>query len=361
MPRLNGVELHKLTYRDEITASKLPSQLVCSARVKATEAVASVVARRKKGETVSCPQSKANSIRYDVNSATVKLRDGTCTLATLRKRQKFTFKVPSYAKDRVDLKVCSSDLVEHKNGHLYLHIVLLHPEPQVVITGRVEGVDLGIVRPAVTSVPMFLGLRLWREIQNRYFRLRRSLTAKGTRSAKRHLQRLSGRENRFRKDCDHVLTKLLAHSVPAGTTLVLEDLTDIRSRVQGRKRERRRLHSWSFAQFQVFLAYKCALLGIKVVYADPRYTSQKCSNCGHTAKGNRKSQGAFACLSCHFTLNADLNAARNLRNNYLAARGTSPRSGLPVSEPIVSSTTSEPMSPSDLDTSGYRSDASLAL
>jgi len=96
------------------------------------------------------------------------------------------------------------------------------------------------------------------------------------------------------------------------------------------------MHGWSFERFQVFLGYKCALLGIQVVYADARYTSQKCSYCGHTSKANRKSQSAFECQWCDLSLNADLNAARNLKNNYLAARGTSPRGGLPVRAPIVS-------------------------
>ncbi len=44
----NGVELHKLTYAEQRASTSLPSQLVCAARVKATEAINSVIARRKK-------------------------------------------------------------------------------------------------------------------------------------------------------------------------------------------------------------------------------------------------------------------------------------------------------------------------
>jgi transposase len=57
------------------------------------------------------------------------------------------------------------------------------------------------------------------------------------------------------------------------------------------------------------------------------YTSQRCSGCGHVAVGNRKSQAVFACLACAFTLNADVNAARNIAAGHaVTARG---RSGLP--------------------------------
>jgi putative transposase len=41
-------------------------------------------------------------------------------------------------------------------------------------------------------------------------------------------------------------------------------------------------------------------------------TSQRCSACGHVAAESRKSQAFFACVACNFTLNADVNAARNI-------------------------------------------------
>src|SRR5207245_9075517 len=44
----NGVELHKLTYAHQRATTHLPSQLICAARVKATEAIKTVIARRKK-------------------------------------------------------------------------------------------------------------------------------------------------------------------------------------------------------------------------------------------------------------------------------------------------------------------------
>ena len=57
------------------------------------------------------------------------------------------------------------------------------------------------------------------------------------------------------------------------------------------------------------------------------YTSQRSSGCGYIAAGNRKSQAVFACLACAATLNADVNAARNIAAEHaVTARG---RPGLP--------------------------------
>jgi transposase len=70
------------------------------------------------------------------------------------------------------------------------------------------------------------------------------------------------------------------------------------------------------------------------LYVDPRYTSQKCSCCGHISKSNRQNQTQFECTRCGYGLNADLNAAFNIRNNYLDSIGHPSRA--PVNEPNVS-------------------------
>jgi hypothetical protein len=70
---------------------------------------------------------------------------------------------------------------------------------------------------------------------------------------------------------------------------------------------------------------------------DPRHTSQTCSRCGYQARTNRRSQSTFHCPSCGYELNADLNAAYNIRDTYcLASRGTAVGSGTLVNRPFVS-------------------------
>ncbi|MGH3213188.1 MAG: RNA-guided endonuclease InsQ/TnpB family protein [Trebonia sp.] len=54
----------------------------------------------------------------------------------------------------------------------------------------------------------------------------------------------------------------------------------------------------------------------------PAYTSQRCSACGHVAAGSRESQALFRCVACGYTLNADVNAARNIAAGHaVTARG----------------------------------------
>ncbi len=53
-----------------------------------------------------------------------------------------------------------------------------------------------------------------------------------------------------------------------------------------------------------------------VVKVHPPYSSQRCSKCGHKIKENRKTQRTFLCQSCNHQLNADVNAAFNIRASF---------------------------------------------
>ncbi len=51
---------------------------------------------------------------------------------------------------------------------------------------------------------------------------------------------------------------------------------------------------------------------------DPKYTSQRCHNCGVIREANRKSQSVYHCKECGVEKNADVNAALNIRDKWLA-------------------------------------------
>jgi len=60
----------------------------------------------------------------------------------------------------------------------------------------------------------------------------------------------------------------------------------------------------------------------RVEKIDPAFTSQRCSACGYIAAESRKSQALFACVACGCTLNADVNAAKNIAAGHaVTARG----------------------------------------
>jgi IS605 OrfB family transposase len=323
----NAYSLHRLTYRDcKVACPALVSDLHVQARQKAAEAVRSALTLKKKGKRVRTPQATACPPRFNLHTYRLDWEARAVRLSTTRGRIRLPFYLPPYALYALGAATATADLV-CKKGRFYLHVVITLPDVPAHDTGAALGVDLGVTRPAVTSKGKFLGKKQWREVVKRRLRLRRALQANGSKSAKRHLRCLAGREKRFRRDCDHVLSKQIVSSVDPGTVIVVENLTNIRRRVKARRGEaKRRLHSWSFAQLKGFLEYKAEAKGCRVVGVDPRHTSQRCNACGHIARGNRPEPAAFRCRECSHRANADLNAARNIRDRYLVGWASGPSS-----------------------------------
>jgi putative transposase len=65
----------------------------------------------------------------------------------------------------------------------------------------------------------------------------------------------------------------------------------------------------NMGQIRQFTKYKLADQGKILIKVKTAYSSQECSKCGFTDKGNRTSQAVFKCLSCKQEMNADDNAS----------------------------------------------------
>ncbi|WP_369144071.1 RNA-guided endonuclease InsQ/TnpB family protein [Streptomyces sp. R44] len=205
-----------------------------------------------------------------------------------------------------------SDLIE-RGGVFYLVAVCDIPEADQYEPGGFIGVDLGIANIATTSTGFRAAGRGLNRYRARQAGLRRKLQAKGTKSAKRLLKRRSRKEARHAANVNHVISKtIVATAERTGSGIALEDLTGIRSRVRHRKDQRTSLHSWSFHQLGQYIEYKAKRAGVPLVYVDPAYTSQQCSQCGHIDRRNRLSQPTFACRSCGTLMHADDNASHNI-------------------------------------------------
>jgi len=328
----NGVSLHHKTY--QAVREYLPAQLAVSSRMKATEALKSVIGRGASKHKTSCPLSRTMAVRYDARSYSAALDKGEVSILTVTGRKRFKVTVPEYFKRYLTWKRTTADLFLRKSG-VFLHIVFEKEIADPVLTGNAVGIDRGINQIAVTSENKFYSGHACKEITGKYRALRKRLQTCGSASAKRHLKRLSAKENRYRADVNHCVSRSIVDQIPTGTVIVLEDLDSIRQTVRLRRKQRTLLHNWSFYQLQQFLIYKSAEKGIAVEFVDSRYTSQKCSVCGYISRANRTSQSSFQCKECGFAINADLNASRNIKQNYLTAISCKVRAV--VNQPIVAS------------------------
>src|SRR5487761_583700 len=292
----NKYELQKLFYREIRVISK------------AVEAY-----KRDKSRQ---PHFRLNgAIQYDQRNLSWKGIDRV-SLITLNGRIKLQTRIGEYQRSRADRLRGQADLL-YLRGVFYLVAVVDTPEQSEYDPEGTLGVDLGIENLATDSDDeVFSGMRV-EKTRQRYSKLRASLQrAKGTsihRSAQKKLKDVSGRERRFKKDTNHVISKLIV-SKAKGTTrrIALEDLKGIRSRATVRRKQRDRHSKWAFDELRFFVEYKAKREGVPLSFVDPRNTSRECPECHYVDKRNRATRDTFRCIRCGLEAMADYVAARNI-------------------------------------------------
>jgi IS605 OrfB family transposase len=215
-----------------------------------------------------------------------------------------------------------ADLILRRDGKWFLLVTVDVPDGTPIPATDFLGVDLGLAKIATDSDGNAHCGAAVEAARRKHNLQRKRLGKRNTKGAKKKLKRVAGKEARFRRHENHCISKaIVATARDTARGIAVEDLGGIRERLPVWGRDaRNRLSGWSFARLVGFLSYKAALAGVPLVTVDPRNTSRTCSACGHCCRDNRKSQAGFLCVSCGMGMNADRNAALNLR--ALAARKT---------------------------------------
>src|SRR5215468_7358294 len=247
-------DIHHASYRLIREESTLPSQHVVNAIAK----VRAVYTRDPNKWHQFKPHS---SVRYDARTMTLGQNCQTASLTVCHKGR-ITGQLQMSAGMRKQLRqgeLGSAELV-YRKGNFYLHISITIPAPEVKQPQGSLGVDLGFNRVAVTSDNKFHTAKNIRHKKACYKRTRRSLQANGSKSAKRALKRVSGRERRFVADTNHCVSKQIVADAKANNQrIVLEDLNGIRETGKAKC-----VHEWSFAELQWMIRYKAARAGVEV-------------------------------------------------------------------------------------------------
>jgi len=315
MHTANKLEVHKTVYYPIREWFNLPSQLAIRAISKVCEAY-------KRDKSIKPEFRLDGAIVYDQRILSWKKLEAV-SLATLQGRQVVPIRFGEYQKARLDRIRGQADLMLVK-GIFYLCAVVEVSEESPYDPKGVLGVDLGIKNLAVDSDGEVHSGEQTTNTREQLDSLKARLQSKGTKSAKRHLKKLSGRMARFSKDVNHCISKqIVAKAKGTLRSIALEDLQSIRNRVTVRKAQRRSLHTWNFGLLRMFVDYKAKIAGVPVVFVDPRNTSRTCPSCGHVSKANRPTRDNFRCESCGFAGAAD----------YITAMNIAFRAG--VNQPIV--------------------------
>ena len=327
----------------------------------------------KTAERMKRPSMKEKcTMRYDVR--TITLRGSQLTFSTCDKRVKTIISIPGFFTERYSpsegWKLKGANIGINRKGRVFVNLIWECPDYDIVENdGKIVGLDIGVYNIVTTSDGVHYGAedvrrvkRKYnhgaedvRRVKRKYNRVRSVLQKKGTRSAKRRLVSISGCEKRFVHDQNHCISKKLANTDENVSVYVLEDLSSMNMlRLKGKSNRtmRKWLSNWSYSDLEEKLIYKCKRNGIRVEFVDARYTSQKCSVCKTIDKASRKGN-RYTCRHCGNNMHADVNAAINIRDNYITRIQQSGQAavnqpygwgatGKPETEPVDKTLTSKP-------------------
>lgn len=345
----SGVALQKKVYNQLRSVFGLPAQMSCNVprQVGATykslwtkvkqnsEAIKSGRTKKRYKGLDQAPKfvSRTCNLNYKRDYSFVK---GKVSLITLSGRIKVNYS--GYSKHLELIKsgsqIGAAKIWYDKTKKTYYLLVSLNlevPELKPEDIKQVKGIDVGQRYLAVDTntrnqTKFFSGKQV-RHKANKYHQARKTLQQKGTRSAKRRLISLSGRERRFTAAVNHSISK---HIVSPNTLIGLENLKHIRERTNRKsskkasrkqKKANRNQSKWSFAELHLYVDYKAILSNSLAVKVPAQLTSQYCPKCGHVSKESRPNKGLiFRCVACNHELHSDLVGARNVALRTLLLR-----------------------------------------
>jgi putative transposase len=181
-------------------------------------------------------------------------------------------------------------------------------------TDEVVGVDLGIKNTITLSTGEVFDSP--KALKNHLKRLRRlsrvhSRRHRGSENRKKSSHRLAKLHWRIKCQRHDWLHKLTSKLVSRAKILVIEDLS-VKNMMANHKLARA-ISDEGWYEFRRQLGYKAMIYGAEVVVSPKFYPSSKtCSNCGHVKASLSLSERTYTCSECGFSLDRDLNSARNL-------------------------------------------------
>jgi len=297
----NQFKIHKRCYYGIKESYSLSSQVV-------VRCISKVADSYKVDRKVKRTFRELGGITYDSRILTYKLND-IASLWVIGGR----INIPYVCHNRNYLPYVKgeADLV-FKKGKFYLFQTVEIPDEEIEDVEEFIGCDFGLTTIVATSDGVNHSAEWLNTYREHRQKVRSSIQRKGTRSSRKLLKRLSGKERTTSNLVNHTISKSIVKSAKEqGKGIAIEDLTNIRFTSKRRnKKFMTKLGKWSFYDLRTKITYKCLLNGVGLIIVNPAYSSQTCYACNHIGKRTNK---VFKCTNtnCNVdTIDADYNASK---------------------------------------------------
>lgn len=213
------------------------------------------------------------------------------------------------------IKTCT---IIRKNNAYYVAITSEVKNPNVTLTNKMVGIDLGVSHLAITSDGEFFdNAKHLRKSEHQLKKLQRivSKRKKGSNRRRKAITLLAKKHEKIanqRKDTNHKISRKLVNEYDL---IVFEDL-NVKGMVKN-KHLAKSIHEVAWNQLITFTTYKAEYAGKEVKLVNPHNTTQMCSSCGEIVK-KTLAEREHRC-SCGYVAHRDVNAAINILNRGLSA------------------------------------------
>ena len=299
------------------TTKDINASLNSSVKNQAIRDAKSVFKKAKKTEYKIVPVLKKpiivwNNQNYTINNQSIRVPfiiDG--------KSQKIEIKVNilDYERNLIESAIKLGSLRITRKGNKYVAQLAIETNVKEHTGTKGMGVDLGIKIPAVCCTDENKIKFVGNGRENKYIRRKHNSRRKKLGNAKKlnAIKKAKNKEQRWMNDKDHKVSReivdfAIQHNVGV---IRLEKLANIRKQTSKSRKNNHSLSNWSFYRLAQYIEYKANLLGIKVEYVDPKYTSQQCPKCSGR---NKAKDRQYKCSNCGHTDHRDIVGAKNIIN-----------------------------------------------
>jgi putative transposase len=312
----------------------LPSHYIYTACQMACSIYKSFRKLRKRGlAKAEKPFFKKQVIMLDDHLFSLDLEGWEASIAVENGRVKLKLLHGTYHERFKEMRIGQAWLVKTED-ELYLKAVFSKTVELVESNGKAIAVDINENNVTFGSTERVRNIETGeRAIRTAYFLKRRRLQSKPRLNEKPLMVKYKGRERRKVEDIYHKLANQIVDEAKGlkASTIVLEELANIRRRIRRSKAINGRLNRWSFRKLQEIIEYKAKLAGLNVTYVNAKGTSILCPICGGRLSPNGYRQ--MKCKKCGLKQDRDIIAVRNLLHRCQIDVGASPVH--PESPPMI--------------------------
>ena len=303
LPKNSIIDLHSKFYKSfRENNSTIPSQVVISAEQSVLSTFRTIKSNKQK---IKNPPVKKNlSIRLDKRMYSYK--NGIFSLISLEKRVKCKPYLFPKLQELNSKYVFCDPLLFVRNGEIY--IALTFTIPHIKSQNKLAvGVDLGCVNLAATSEGKLYKCPSFNTRKRQLRHIKSALKSKGTKSSRKHLNKLRHKEHNINNNLSHNLANRIIQDTIADT-IVLENLKSLKVK-KHKYHNKNRISQIPMFELRRILTYKALLYNKQVITVNPSYTSQIDHR---TGKLDGQRIGGRYIGKDGQILHADINAACNI-------------------------------------------------